>query len=137
VHCNAALVRRAVVNLLTNAIKHTARGGTIRVDVEAADGHARLSVHNPGAPIAPEVAARMFDRFYRADAAREGSGESHGLGLAIVKAIARMHDGATFVAVEPDGNRVGVELPALAGGTRADAPEAAPAPAAREEMSSS
>jgi two-component system heavy metal sensor histidine kinase CusS len=109
--CDPGLLRRAIVNLLTNAIKHTARGGTVRIDIEASHGRARLSLLNPGMPIAPEVAARMFDRFYRADEAREGSGESHGLGLAIVKAIARMHDGSVYVAVEPGGNRVGLEIP--------------------------
>jgi two-component system heavy metal sensor histidine kinase CusS len=118
VECNPALIRRAVVNLLTNAIKHTEGGRTIRVDVESVDGRARLSLVNPGTPIPPEVAQRMFDRFYRADPAREGSNESHGLGLAIVQAIARMHDGCTFVAVEPQGNRVGIEFPVQASGVR-------------------
>ena len=110
-HCNIALVRRALVNLLSNAIKNTERGRTITVSVETGPGAARLSVLNPGEPISGDDAARMFDRFFRADEARARSGESHGLGLAIVRAIARMHGGSVFVESGAAGNRVGFEFP--------------------------
>jgi two-component system heavy metal sensor histidine kinase CusS len=108
--CNPALVRRALSNLLTNATKHTDRGGHITVDIARTPNGARLSVSNPGTPIAPGVAQRMFDRFYRADPARRQSSDSHGLGLAIVQAIARMHGGGTFVEPGAQGNVVGFDL---------------------------
>ena len=110
--CNIALVRRALANLLSNAIKHSAAGDTIVLRVENCAGAIRLSVLNPGEPIAPGVAARMFDRFFRGDEARAGADESHGLGLAIVRAVARMHAGRTLVESGAAGNLVGFEFPA-------------------------
>lgn len=120
VRCNAALVRRALANLLSNAIKHTARGNTLSLEVQPLPGGARLSVFNPGAPIPPEVASRMFDRFYRADEARRDSHESHGLGLAIVRAVARMHGGTAFVQRAEGGTRVGFDLVGALPGPSAD-----------------
>ena len=109
--CSAPLVRRAVVNLLVNAIKHTERGQAITLRIESNAGRVSLSAWNPGQPIPPQVASRMFDRFFRGDQARVRSGESHGLGLAIVWAIARMHGGRVFVDSNAQGNRVGFEIP--------------------------
>ena len=112
--CNPALIRRALANLLSNAIKHTAPGQRIVARIDAAGTRVRLSVVNPGAPIPPQVAERMFDRFYRADEARARAGESHGLGLAIVRAIASMHGGSVFVDRQAEGNGVGFEFPSTA-----------------------
>jgi two-component system heavy metal sensor histidine kinase CusS len=110
--CSAALVRRAVVNLLVNAIKHTERGLEITLRIGSSADRVSLSVWNPGRPIPPEIASRMFDRFFRGDQARVRTGESHGLGLAIVWAIARMHGGRVFVDSTGQGNRIGFEIPA-------------------------
>jgi two-component system heavy metal sensor histidine kinase CusS len=110
--CSAPLVRRAVVNLLVNAIKHTERGKAITLHIEANADRVSLSAWNPGQPIPPQVGSRMFDRFFRGDQARARSGESHGLGLAIVRAIARMHRGRVFAGSDVQGNRVGFEIPA-------------------------
>lgn len=104
--CNPALVRRAIVNLLTNAIRHTAAPGCVRIALDKAEGRARVSVENPGSPIAPDVQARMFDRFYRSDVLHSG----HGLGLAIVAAIAHMHGGTVFVDRSGGSNRIGFTL---------------------------
>ncbi len=112
--CNPALIRRALANLLSNAIKHTSPGQRIVVRLESTRGRVRVSVFNPGVPIAPQVAARMFDRFYRADEVRARVGESHGLGLAIVRAIASMHGGSVFVEPQSGGNSVGLELSNIA-----------------------
>lgn len=108
--CNAALVQRAVVNLLTNAIRHTAPGGRIELVIEAAGDGARLWVQNPGAPIPGPVRERMFDRFFRADPSRTRTGQSQGLGLAIVAAIVRMHGGGVFADSVGGVNRVGFTL---------------------------
>jgi two-component system heavy metal sensor histidine kinase CusS len=89
------MLRRAISNLLSNAIRHTPRGGEIRVTVGAGrTGQTELSVENPGLPIAPEHLPRLFDRFYRVDASRKKEGEGAGLGLAIAKSIVEAHGGA-------------------------------------------
>ncbi|WP_267118719.1 ATP-binding protein, partial [Xanthomonas sacchari] len=59
-------------------------------------GEALIAFSNPSVALAPEHLQRLFDRFYRGDAARAKSRESHGLGLAIVKAVASMHGGRLF-----------------------------------------
>ncbi|MDY0744368.1 heavy metal sensor histidine kinase [Paucibacter sp. R3-3] len=91
-----SLFRRALTNLLHNAIQHSTGGAEIRVEIVKAADHARVRITNPSAPIAPEQLARLFDRFYRVDTSRPNSGENHGLGLAIVKAVAAMHRGEVF-----------------------------------------
>ena len=95
-----ALFRRALTNLLQNAIQHSPPGAAINVDIAHQADHATVAFSNPGDPIAPEQLARLFDRFYRIDAARRNSDESHGLGLAIVKAVAAMHGGRVFAQAQ-------------------------------------
>ena len=106
------LVKRAVSNLLGNAIRYADAGSRlcVRIASESDDG-IRLWVENAGPAIEPEHLPRLFDRFFRADAARcEMEKPHHGLGLSIVAAIARMHDG--FPAAESSGGttRVGFSL---------------------------
>ncbi len=115
--CNEALVRRAMANLLSNAIRHAQGGRPVELHLAALPGKVRVWVFNAGEPIPPDVAARMFDRFFRANAARSEHTTRHGLGLAIVHAIARMHGGSVFVQTQADGNAIGFEIPsALASG---------------------
>ena len=116
--CNEALIRRAMANLLSNAIRHAREGSRpVELHLAALPGKVRVWVFNAGEPIGTDVAARMFDRFFRANAARSDHTTRHGLGLAIVHAIARMHGGSVFVQARADGNEVGFEIPsALASG---------------------
>jgi two-component system heavy metal sensor histidine kinase CusS len=100
---NRALLRRALVNLLTNASRHAPEGAVLTVRIERApegqglrDG-ARITVVNPGDPIPVDIRRRMFDRFWRGESSRSKAGDRFGLGLAIVRAVARMHGGETFV----------------------------------------
>lgn len=109
--CNAALMRRAIANLLTNAIRHASGDRHVVVRLDALPGMVRVAVFNPGEPISEDVAVRMFDRFYRADTARSSQGDRHGLGLAIVRAVARMHGGRVWSEGVAGGTRVGIELP--------------------------
>ena len=100
---NTTLCRRAIHNLVVNAVRYSARGSTIRlVGGEDADG-ATIAVENDGATIPPEQLERLFDRFYRADATRDRPAESSGLGLAIVQAIMGLHGGSARVACTPAG----------------------------------
>ena len=99
-----ALFRRALSNLLQNAIEHSAPGASLVVAITLRDAALWIGVRNPGAPICAQHLPRLFDRFYRVDAARNnGNGDhrGHGLGLAIVKAVARMHGGS--VAADSTG----------------------------------
>lgn len=107
---DSGLVRRAISNLVSNAMRHARRDSTIRVVIARSGDEVSLAVENLGEDIdAPEL-PRLFERFYRADQARAGSASHHGLGLAIVAAIARMHGGRTF-ATSGDGlTRIGLTL---------------------------
>jgi two-component system heavy metal sensor histidine kinase CusS len=100
---NAALCRRAIHNLVVNALRYSAPGSTIRLIGDQADGVSTIAVENDGVPIPAEQLGRLFDRFYRADAARGRPAESSGLGLAIVKAIMDLHGGEARVSCSPSG----------------------------------
>ena len=106
---DAALVRRALFNLLGNAICFAAPASTIRFEIGSEKNHSEftLAVVNRGEPIDPAALPRLFDRFYRAAPARDGSPRHHGLGLSIVEAIARMHGGRVFAASQGGETRIG------------------------------
>lgn len=105
-----SLLRRALSNLLHNAIQHAPPGASLLVELRRQPDHIEIAVINPGHPIEPEHLARLFDRFYRVDTARAMSADSHGLGLAIVKAIAKMHGGGVFAESTDGINRIGLTL---------------------------
>ena len=111
VQIEKAHLRRALINLLSNAVQHTAAGQVIEVDIQVQEHQVAIGVTNPGDAIASEHLPRLFERFYRVDASRSNSGANHGLGLAIVKAIALMHGGDVFVRSEGGGNTFGITLP--------------------------
>jgi two-component system heavy metal sensor histidine kinase CusS len=83
-------LHRLVVNLLDNAVKHSPRGGVVRVSAES-NGAAKLSVQDQGPGVPTDDAPRIFEPFFRGS--REAAEEGSGLGLAIVRAIARAHNG--------------------------------------------
>jgi len=108
------LFKRAVSNLLGNAIRYAEPGSriVIRIAPEAAEAaeQVRVEVQNAGSAIAPQHLGRLFDRFFRIDSARPDSQSHHGLGLAIVAAIARMHAGRTLAACDGGTTRIGFTL---------------------------
>ena len=109
---DAALIQRALSNLLACATRFAERGSVIEINIEAvSSGGIRLSVHNVGPVIPTEHLPCLLDRFYRADQARENGDTDHGLGLAIVAAIARMRGGNCFVQSSGGRTTVGVCLP--------------------------
>ncbi len=87
------LVQRAVGNLVGNALAHTPAGGTVTLSARSDDTGVVVEVTDTGCGIAAEHLPHVFDRFYRVDQARTGSGGRVGLGLAIVKGIAVLHGG--------------------------------------------
>lgn len=93
---DAALVRRAMSNLLANAIRYARPGSVVVLQIDAQDGvSVWISVVNEGSPIDAADLPKLFERFFRGERSRAGSQEHHGLGLAIVSAVARMHNGKT------------------------------------------
>src|SRR5215468_3977361 len=98
VWADAELLRRAVSNLLSNAVSHTHPCNTITVTLAGdPDGAATVEVRNPGPGIPTELMSRVFDRFFRVDAAREESHKGSGLGLAIVRSTIELHSGSASV----------------------------------------
>lgn len=91
------MLRRAISNLLSNALRHTPRDGRIAVRLEIADSEVRLSIENSGETIPAEHLPRLFDRFYRVDSSRHRQADGAGLGLAITRSILRAHGGQALV----------------------------------------
>jgi len=115
-------VVQVIENLLANALRHVPRGGTVAVAVEAGGADAprhRLTVRDDGPGVPAEDLPHLFERFYRAAAARRSATHDEaggsGLGLAIVREITERHGGAVRArAAEPRGLAIEVELPAAA-----------------------
>src|SRR5256714_319153 len=111
---DATRIRQLILNLLTNAVKYTPPGGTVRMQLGSANGRVTLSVADTGIGIAPGDLPHIFDRFWRADSARTRTGERSGagLGLAISKWIAEAHGGRIDVVSRPGrGTTFTVTLP--------------------------
>jgi two-component system heavy metal sensor histidine kinase CusS len=97
-----SLLRRAVSNLLSNALKHTPSGGRVSLRaVTADDGRVTLSVVDTGTGVSAEHLSRLGDRFYRVDPARASDPGGAGLGLAIVKSIMQLHGGRLLLDSTP------------------------------------
>ncbi len=92
---DASRIRQLILNLLTNAVKYTPAGGSVRLQLGPSNGRVTLTVADSGVGIAPGDLPHIFDRFWRADSARTRTGERSGtgLGLAICKWIAEAHGG--------------------------------------------
>lgn len=97
INADAVMFRRAVNNLVANAIRYTPKGGLIRLTSQESDLVMTVAVSNPGAGIDPRDQPRLFDRFYRTDQARSDSASQAGLGLAIVQSIMALHHGSAEV----------------------------------------
>ena len=108
---DAALLRRALSNLLNNAARHADRGSSIviRIALET-HGQVKLSVSNRGEAIPAASLPHIFGRFFRVDASRSHGDQNHGLGLAIDSAIARMQDGEAFATSAHGETEIGVRL---------------------------
>jgi two-component system heavy metal sensor histidine kinase CusS len=95
------MIRRAIGNLLSNAIRHTPPGGRVGVSIRRAEppaGHLAIEVTNSGESIPAVHLPLLFDRFYRVGASRASDGSHSGLGLAIVKSIVEAHGGEVAVS---------------------------------------
>jgi two-component system heavy metal sensor histidine kinase CusS len=108
------LFRRAVSNLLANAVRYTPRDGNITLDAQVRDSMMHVAVTNQGVPLDPALLERVFERFYRADPSRTSSHSttgSTGLGLAIVRTIMDLHGGKAHAESEPGATRFVLTFP--------------------------
>lgn len=105
-------IRRVLLILIDNAVKYTAAGGHVRIDVGQKDGTAVIDVHDSGIGISEKDLPHIFDRFYRADKARSKETGGAGLGLAIAQWIVAAHKGEIRVQSQLGrGSRFCVVLP--------------------------
>ena len=101
-HADASLLRRAVANLLNNAIRYTPSGGKIILSAQPLPGGgASVTVADTGCGIDPAEIPRLCDRFYRVDATRESHPQGQGLGLALIKSIMDLHGGTIDIQSAP------------------------------------
>ena len=103
VYADRARIQQILNNFLSNALRHTPAGGRITVRERREGDRVRVEVQDTGDGIAPEHLPHVFERFYRADKARDREHGGTGLGLAIAKALAEAHGGGVWVASEGKG----------------------------------
>lgn len=96
-------IKRAIENVLGNAVKYGRAGTPIRIKTESTNGRVLLSVHNEGDPIPPDQIEGIFQVFRRANAAKEGKIDGWGIGLPYVRSVVESHGGS--IAVDSSVNR--------------------------------
>lgn len=101
-------LEQALQNLAANALRHTPPGGRLELAARRRADGVHITVRDTGPGIPPEHLPRVFDRFYKVDAARTATapGSGSGLGLSIVKAIVERHGGSVTASNAPDGGTV-------------------------------
>lgn len=101
-------------NLLANGLRHTSNDGTVYLKARRDAAQVVIEIRNTGTPISEAEAAHLFQRFWRADAARQRDSGGSGLGLAITRQLVRLHGGTISAHPEPDGTTIRFTLPWLA-----------------------
>jgi signal transduction histidine kinase len=116
VRVDPARIAQVLANLLSNALRHTPEGGQVVVRVVTDEATVSIEVSDDGDGIAPEHLPHLFERFYRADTARDRDRGGTGVGLAISRAITVGHGGQLTAASEGPGrgSTFALRLPALA-----------------------
>ncbi|PPC97759.1 MAG: two-component sensor histidine kinase, partial [Methylotenera sp.] len=106
------MLRRALSNLLSNAIRHTTYGGSVKVFInQSKSKEMSIAIENFGETIAKEYLPRLFDRFYRVDPSRQKASDGAGLGLAITKSIIEAHQGKIQVLSLNGSTRFEITIP--------------------------
>jgi len=112
---DAELLRRAVENVIRNAIRHAPRDTTVEVKLAHSNGHAVVDVRDRGPGVPEEALARLFDPFYRVETDRNRISGGIGLGLSIARRAVELHRGHIRARNAQPGLEVELELPVLAG----------------------
>jgi signal transduction histidine kinase len=109
---DADLLRRVLENLLDNALRHTPRGGTVRVTSDATDAHTHLRIADNGPGIAPEMRERIFDPFVQLESDHRATTRTgRGLGLTFCRLAVEAHGGRIWVEDARPGAVFVVSLP--------------------------
>ena len=110
VYGDHGMLQRMVANLIDNAVKYTARGGSISAELVCSDDYAELKIADTGMGISPDDQGKVFHRFFRSDQSRSQGGA--GLGLSLAQAVARAHGGGIALQSMPGkGSSFTVSLP--------------------------
>ncbi|WP_247827965.1 sensor histidine kinase [Arthrobacter antioxidans] len=129
VHGDRDLLMTAFRNLIDNAIRYSPEGTRVGVGLRSRDGLVQVSVTDQGVGITPEEQERVFERFYRIDAARSRQTGGTGLGLSIVKHVVSNHGGEVTVWSQPgQGSTFTVRLPEMEGTADDDAASSSSVP---------
>jgi len=105
-------VQRVLLNLVTNAVRHSHREGAVAVVVQTDTDHVVVAVEDEGSGLAPGAPERMFERFWRDDESRTRSSGGAGLGLAIAQGLVHAHGGTIWAENRSEGGaRVSFTLP--------------------------
>jgi len=121
---DAAQLERALVNLISNAIKFTPAGGSVTVRLRVGIGEVRIAVEDTGMGVPEAEAHRLFERFFRSSTAQSEAIQGTGLGLTIVSSIAHAHHGEVGYAPRSGGGSVfSITLPLADGPQKADPTE--------------
>ncbi len=113
------LLRRALLNLGWNALRHGPRGGTVTLSLQLHDDSCEIAVHDQGSGFAPQAFAALSQRY----ASGKAGGSGHGLGLALVQLVAQKHQATVDVTQQPGGGfRIALRLPLAADAQAAAAP---------------
>ena len=112
VYGNADMLRQATANLISNAVRYTPEGGSIRVSVTQGELMGTIVVQDTGIGFTDEEAKNVFSRFWRADAGRTRESGGLGIGLSVVKEIADRHGGWVRAEGKPnEGARFTIYIP--------------------------
>jgi two-component system sensor histidine kinase CpxA len=112
------LLRRAIENIIRNAIRYSPPGAAVDIDLCERGGSAQVRVRDRGPGVPPESLGRIFDPFYRVDPDRSRSGGGVGLGLAIARRAVELHDGTLRASNANPGLLVEIDLPRQASDSR-------------------
>ncbi|WP_217540977.1 heavy metal sensor histidine kinase [Vibrio metschnikovii] len=106
------MLRRALSNLLSNAIRHAPTEHVITVTIKRVNHQVHLLVSNPGEPIPRDQIPLVFERFHRGDPSRLRQGDGSGLGLSITRSIVEAHQGEIILESDPQQTTFTIRLPA-------------------------
>lgn len=117
------LLRRAIENVVRNAIRYAPTGTSVEVSLTAQNGHATIRVRDEGPGVPDDAITNIFEPFYRVDSDRNRTSGGVGLGLAIARRAVELHQGTIRATNMHPGLRVEIDLPATQPSTSPDVPE--------------